>query len=219
MTKKRKQTWADEAVAVVLVGGISLIVVLAVIAVTRGLIIILGILIFRAWRRRVKDEELYELQTQIAQAQTLAGLLDQSPAEFEETVATILAKAILAQNGYEVAVVGGANDYGADIIARSQNGQLVIVQCKRYHLGRKVSSPEIQMFNGALRHYGASRAIFVTTASYTPSAIAYAEQNGIELVDGPRLLMWANVAAQAIGEAPHWGAGQSWAQPAPPTWS
>ena len=64
----------------------------------------------------------------------------------------------------------------------------MVVQCKRYAPGYKISSPEIQMFIGMQRvQHRTERAIFVTTSDFTAPARKLAQRHGIMLIDGREL--------------------------------
>jgi restriction endonuclease Mrr len=121
----------------------------------------------------------------IAQRSSLHYLLDLSPSGFERAVAEIL-----ATNGYlNVEILGGAGDLGADLRCADSYGQSVVVQCKQYAVGRKVTSQEMQLFIGMGRlEHRADRLLYVTTAEYTKAAMALAAKHGVELFDGQRLV-------------------------------
>ncbi len=113
---------------------------------------------------------------------TLERLKGMDPKEFEHAVADLL-RVI----GYrDVRVVGGSGDLAVDITAKHGKDK-VVVQCKRY-TGKKVTSPELQMFIGMmLTEYKATKGIYVTTSSFTQDAIELARRHSIELWDGDRL--------------------------------
>lgn len=103
------------------------------------------------------------------------------------------AKRLLRESGFtEVNVIGGSGDGGIDGYGRLQVNPLVstrvLFQCKRYK--DSVSASALRDFRGAL----AGRAdigIFITTGSFTKSAIEEATRDGvqpIELIDGERLV-------------------------------
>lgn len=119
------------------------------------------------------------------------------PAQFEEYVAQLCRR----DGCRDVTVTGGAGDLAADILATTPRGRRMLVQCKRYAVGRRVGSPEIQRVGGtyAVVHH-ADIALVVTTASYTEAAIDYAHAAGIRLVDGTELAAWA---AERV--LPPWG--------------
>lgn len=125
----------------------------------------------------------------------LEGLLDLSPKEFEETVATIL-----EGHGYsEVNVCGGAGDLNVDIECLSPAGKRTAVQCKRYR-DKPVGSKEVQTFIGMIhRHHRRNSAMFVTTTRYTKPAEELARRHKIELVDGEKLIALASVLSPEGG--------------------
>jgi len=63
---------------------------------------------------------------------------------------------------------------------------LIYIQAKHWDADRTVGRPEIQNFVGAISGKGGN-GLFVTTAKYAKTAIEYAEQHHIILVDGKRL--------------------------------
>jgi len=80
-------------------------------------------------------------------------------------------------------------DGGADIVM-SIGGVTgtEIVQCKRYRLGGKVSSPEMQRFVGAMTKFKAKKGYFVTTGEFSRQAIKFAEGLNVELIDAQTLI-------------------------------
>ena len=141
---------------------------------------------WRRWRRRRRV------------VRTLEGLIALTPAQFEETAAVALRRA-----GFRaVRRVGGAGDRGADLLARDAAGRPVVVQCKRYARDRSVGSPAIQTLLGTQRIFGAERALFVTTASFTAPAVGLAAEHGVELIDGPALV---RLLARERGDPPAFG--------------
>jgi restriction system protein len=151
--------------------GPSLLIVLGVVAVAAGMV-----RITTATRRR--RQRLHRLAT-------LHGLLELTPAEFEDEVAELLRALGFA----DVHVSAGAGDLQADIVATDPDGLATIVQCKRYAPGRTIGSPVIQSFIGMARiHHGCERALFVTTGSFTQPAYRLADEHDIELIDGAELV-------------------------------
>jgi restriction system protein len=119
-----------------------------------------------------------------------------SPGDFEEAVATLCRR----DGCRDVRVTGGAGDLAADILTVTPTGRRMLVQCKRYAVGRRVGSPEVQRVGGTYSVvHGADLAIVVTTATFTPAAADYARQAGIRLVDAAELAAWA------AGGTPPWG--------------
>ncbi|MEU2263861.1 restriction endonuclease [Streptomyces sp. NPDC059169] len=110
-----------------------------------------------------------------------------TPTEFEEACAELLIR-----DGFtEVQRVGGAGDLGADVRARDSDGDLVIIQCKRYRA--RVVSGHVQQFNGTARpHHGADVAIMIGLAGFTDPAAAFADQHRITLLGRREIKKWAH---------------------------
>ena len=139
----------------------------------------------RERQERERQERERQDQERLRQAQTLEGILMFSPYEFEEFTGRLL-----QYWGYQnVQQVGGSGDLGVDLTAIDGQGELVVVQCKRYAPENAISSPALQKFIGMMNvHHGASNGIFVTTSRFTQPAIDLAAQHSIELFDGERLV-------------------------------
>ncbi|WTL51071.1 restriction endonuclease [Streptomyces sp. NBC_01497] len=119
------------------------------------------------------------------------------PDGFEAAVA-----ALCERDGcHDVAVVGGAGDLGADVLATAPDGRRVVVQCKQYGPAHKVGSQDLQRFGGTCWSvHGAQLAAVVTTSQFTAPAREYAAECGIRCVDGDSLAAWS----EGSGPAP-WG--------------
>ncbi len=124
--------------------------------------------------------------------QTIATLLELTPAQFG------LAVGVLLQQAYynDVQQEGGAVELGGDLTCRTPNGQLAVVQCKQYRPGHLVGAPDIQAcIDTAYTHPGAAKLIFVTTSTFTEEAWVLGQQHNIDLIDGPQLVRLADAAA------------------------
>lgn len=110
-----------------------------------------------------------------------------SPAEFEEACAQLLVR-----DGFTgVRRVGGAGDLGADVRAVDGDGDLVILQCKRYRA--RVTSGHVQQFNGTARpHHGADVAIMIGLAGFTEPAATFARQHRITVLGRDEIKKWAH---------------------------
>ncbi|MDX3799344.1 restriction endonuclease, partial [Streptomyces sp. AK04-3B] len=109
------------------------------------------------------------------------------PDEFEQAIADLC----LRDGCRDVEVVGGAGDLGADVVATTPDGRLVVVQCKRYCDANRVGSQDMQRFGGTCYTvHGADVAVVVTTSDFTGPALEYAGQCGIVCMDGRELLRW-----------------------------
>lgn len=97
-----------------------------------------------------------------------------------------------ADKGYETTVTVGSADEGIDVRAIRTTGtpEHVIIQVKQYRQDSKVGRPAIQKTLGTLSTDIATRAIVVTSSSFTQPAITEAAKAGhrIELINGADLL-------------------------------
>ncbi|WP_374771945.1 restriction endonuclease [Streptomyces sp. NBC_01310] len=119
-----------------------------------------------------------------------SGALDHTAVDadgFEHTVA-----ALCARDGCpRVEVVGGAGDLGADVIAVTEEGLRVVIQCKQYGEGNRVGSQDLQRFGGTcFAVHEADVAVVVTTSTFTAPAAEYAAACAIVCVDGEGLAAW-----------------------------
>ncbi|WAX76389.1 restriction endonuclease [Streptomyces sp. KMM 9044] len=115
------------------------------------------------------------------------GYEELDPTEFEQAIAELCRR----DGCLDVDVVGGAGDLGADVVARTPDGRLVVIQCKQYCEANRVGSQDVQRFGGTcFTIHGADVAVVVTTSDFTAPAIEYAEQCGIVCMDGQELLRW-----------------------------
>ncbi|MGQ4334259.1 restriction endonuclease [Streptomyces hayashii] len=116
-----------------------------------------------------------------------AGYEALDPYEFEQAIAELCRR----DGCLDVDVVGGAGDLGADVVARTPDGRLVVIQCKRYRDTNRVGSQDMQRFGGTcFTVHEADVAVMVTTSDFTAPAVEYADQCGIVCVDGGELLRW-----------------------------
>ena len=112
-----------------------------------------------------------------------------TPAGFERLVVELLSRM-----GYgDGQVVGRSGDQGIDGSLNQDTLGLekVYVQAKR-HTSNQVGEPEIRNFSGSLVAQGANKGMFITTASFSPTARQTAEAISmgtqfIRLIDGPEL--------------------------------
>lgn len=116
----------------------------------------------------------------------LESLRSLQPEEFEKFVAQIW-----ECEGWETEFTTATADEGIDIVARKQFPipQKHLIQAKRYDIGNRVSSSEIQQY-ASLRdqRQGVSQVIVVTTSSYTEQAERLAGDLDVTLIDKSELL-------------------------------
>ncbi|QJT06105.1 restriction endonuclease [Streptomyces asoensis] len=119
------------------------------------------------------------------------GYEELDPYEFEQAIAELCRR----DGCTEVEVVGGAGDLGADVVARTPDGRVLVIQCKRYSDTNRVGSQDMQRFGGTcFAVHGAEVAAVVTTGDFTAPAVEYARQCGIVCVDGEDLGRWQDAA-------------------------
>ncbi|WP_327186917.1 restriction endonuclease [Streptomyces sp. NBC_01334] len=119
------------------------------------------------------------------------GYEELDPDEFEQAIAELCRR----DGCTEVEVVGGAGDLGADVVARTPDGRVLVIQCKRYSDTNRVGSQDMQRFGGTcFAVHAAEVAAVVTTGDFTAPAVEYARQCGIVCVDGEDLGRWQDAA-------------------------
>lgn len=122
----------------------------------------------------------------------LERLLESTPAFFEKAVVDLLV-AMGYGRGRDGAGrrLGRSGDGGIDgVIDEDALGlDVVYVQAKRYAPQNTVGRPAIQQFVGSLTGEGATKGVFVTTASFSGDATNYVQRiaQRIVLIDGRRL--------------------------------
>ncbi|CAR46177.1 TPA: restriction endonuclease [Proteus mirabilis] len=108
----------------------------------------------------------------------IQNLLELDPYEFEVFVAKIL-----ELEGYSNVVVSGrAGDRGVDVRCNNKNGDLVIVQCKRYTKS-KIGSTPIQRLHSFANTRGAKEMICITTTDFTPDGYDEARLTGVRTIE------------------------------------
>ncbi len=146
------------------------------------LLALVGYFLWRRWRLQ-RQMRLAEQRHQ----QFLLSLRDFTALDaegFEKAVGSVL-----TAYGYRnVRGTRRTGDRGVDLYAISPQGERVIVQCKRYSPGHKVSEPDMRNFLGAIVQHQAERGIFVTTSMFTENARELADQHRIKLIDGQQLV-------------------------------
>jgi restriction system protein len=101
-----------------------------------------------------------------------------------------LVEALFAQAGFETRSQSHGADGGIDIwlYSRCQPGTPVsIVQCKHWS-GRRVGVDKVRELRGVMAAHDVKRGQFATTSRFSDEAIAFARDNGINLLDVDGLL-------------------------------
>lgn len=116
-------------------------------------------------------------------------LLRLSPGEFEEIVGQMYSRF-----GYSVERTPMSNDFGRDLILQ-KDGKTTFVECKRYDKDMSIGRRPLQLFYGAMMNMKADAGIFVTTSYFARTAINFAGETNMQLVDG---LTLAEMMARAF---------------------
>lgn len=124
----------------------------------------------------------------------LARLLEASPAFFERAIIDLLLA--MGYGGSKTDAgehLGGTGDGGVDGVIREDQLGLdrIYLQAKRYQPGNTVTSEAVQAFIGALIGKGAQKGVFITTSSFSKSALNAAAAGSLALrlvlIDGSEL--------------------------------
>lgn len=124
------------------------------------------------------------------------------PHEFEALVAELL-----AGFGWEVNLTPSTHDGGYDILGIMKDASGLestwVVECKKYHPGRKVGVEVARSLLGVKTGLGASNGLLVTTSTFTQGARQVAKENDIHLVDRDRLLAWIESYSPSPEQTPY----------------
>lgn len=129
--------------------------------------------------RRMRDLDSIE---------SIVNFFAEKPAEFEEYCANLF-----RHLGYSAWTTPATNDGGYDIELYGSNGH-GIAECKCFTPSNKVGRPALQKLVGANQVIGANRLVFITTSSFSKEALDYADQTGVECINGTQLLGLQNTA-------------------------
>lgn len=117
------------------------------------------------------------------------NLLVMDPSDFENLVADYFRK----RGFIDVSVVGRSRDRGVDIIATSIEGEIHLIQCKRYRTGNNIGSNPIQRVDSFRRTRSADVAWVVTTSDFTVEGKDEARISGVNIVNGKQLIESLNL--------------------------
>ncbi|UGY92528.1 restriction endonuclease [Streptomyces gobiensis] len=108
--------------------------------------------------------------------------------EFEDHIAGLCRR----DGCVSVANTSANSDLSADLVCRTADGRLLVVQCKHFAPHRKVESGEMQKFIGMAKvEYEADVALFVTTSLFSPAALDLAAKHGVTAVHRGLLEAWS----------------------------
>jgi restriction system protein len=139
-------------------------------------------------------KELMEIGSQKLEKELASELLDRikkcSPTFFEKLVVELLVK--MGHGGSQAdagKAIGRTGDEGIDgIIKEDKLGlDIIYIQAKKWE--NQVSRSEIQKFAGALQGQRARKGVFITTSTFSKTAVDYVSKidNKIILINGERL--------------------------------
>lgn len=97
---------------------------------------------------------------------------------------------LFQQAGFETKSQSHGADEGVDVwlYSRNQPGEPVsLVQCKHWQ-GKRVGVDKIRELRGVMAARNVKRGQFATTSTFTPDAITFARENGVNLLDVDGLL-------------------------------
>lgn len=132
-------------------------------------------------------------QIEAALAQDLLDRIRSAPPDFfERLIVNLLLSMGFGGSSAEAGrALGRSGDDGVDgVIDQDALGlDRVYIQAKRYALGNNIGSGSIRDFFGSLDRHKATKGLFVTTSTFSPSAIETAQylSKRIVLIDGEQL--------------------------------
>lgn len=98
-------------------------------------------------------------------------------------------EALFAQAGFETRAQSHGADGGVDIWLYSANAQgpVSVVQCKHWH-SKPVGVKDMREFYGVMSARQLKRGTYATTSAFTADALQFAKDNGINAMNGTKLL-------------------------------
>lgn len=129
---------------------------------------------------------------------TTAGAAPERPQQWGKAVFDVIewrrfeavVERLFQQAGFETKSQSHGADEGVDVwlYSRNQPGEPVsLVQCKHW-LGKRVGVDKIRELRGVMAARNVKRGQFATTSTFTPDAITFARENGVNLLDVDGLL-------------------------------
>lgn len=112
-------------------------------------------------------------------------LQDLSPRYFEQFVADVWQE----KQGWATEVMDKGPDKGLDVIGQPPNGgPKTAVQCKRYSVGNKITSRDVQQYAALRQQWDDVKGVtIVTTSSFTSDAEDLADRIRVKCIDGETL--------------------------------
>lgn len=132
-------------------------------------------------RKKIIDKKKQEKS--LSEINEIINVFSNNPYGFEKYCSSLYKKM-----GIQARTTPASNDGGYDILLNYPDGRNAVVECKCFNKNHSVGRPLIQKLVGANQIVNADEMIFITTSSFTNSAVEYAEQCNVHLVDGIDLL-------------------------------
>lgn len=144
-----------------------------------------GVKIDLCKEEKKKRAELLKKKEAFAHNNDIRKIIDyysEKPTNFEG-----LCSELFESLGYAAKQTPPTNDGGYDILL-SKGAEKTIVECKCYSIEHRVGRPSIQKLVGANNIVLANKMLFITTSDFSVAAISYAEEVGVELINGNKLM-------------------------------
>lgn len=144
-----------------------------------------GVKIDLCKEEKKKRAELLKKKEAFAHNNDIQKIIDyysEKPTNFEG-----LCSELFESLGYAAKQTPPTNDGGYDILL-SKGAEKTIVECKCYSIEHRVGRPSIQKLVGANNIVLANKMLFITTSDFSVAAISYAEEVGVELINGNKLM-------------------------------
>ena len=122
------------------------------------------------------------LVLRVAESSSPAALGDMTWHEFESLV-----EEAFRLRGYSVRRLGGDGPDGGVDLVLDRGAEKVLVQCKQWRAMR-VGVSVVRELYGVMAAQGAAAGIVVTSGSFTPDAVEFAEGRNVRLIAGPELM-------------------------------
>ncbi|MFI5330121.1 MAG: restriction endonuclease [Desulfobaccales bacterium] len=136
----------------------------------------------RTSANELRNSELIRLSKTILPS--LDELRELTPQRFEDEIASMFKRL-----DYNVRQTPYSNDAGKDAILW-KGGEKYVLECKRYSADNQSGRPELQKFHSAIISEGAKKGFFVSTGGFTTTAIKFAKNAQIELINGNLLVKY-----------------------------
>ncbi len=134
----------------------------------------------------IERGKFYARDTNITVQETTGRehLYSMDPYEFEKLIADYF----MRRGFVRAEVIGRSGDRGVDVLATNIQGELELIQCKRYRHGNNIGSTPIQRVDSYMRSRHACKAWVITTSDFTPEGIDEARITNVTLMNGQELI-------------------------------